>query len=159
MPAAVAAWRSRPVLAWALYDWANSAFALAVLTAFVPVMLAGAWNDGAPSSVTTFRLGMANGLASLIVVLLAPLLGAMTDQARRRKPWLAVFTVLGIVATALLAGVGFGDWHAAMLLFVLASVGFFAANSAYGKTEQQSIAPQHYYSIIANSYIFIVAAF
>ena len=38
-------WRSRPVLAWALYDWANSAFALAVLTAFVPVMLAGFWND------------------------------------------------------------------------------------------------------------------
>lgn len=119
------------MLAWALYDWANSAFALAVLTAFVPVMLAGFWNDGAPSAVTTFRLGIANGFASLLVVLLAPLLGAMTDQVRRRKPWLALFTVLGIVATALLAGVGAGNWQMALLLFALASVGFFAANSLY----------------------------
>ena len=119
------------MLAWAFYDWANSAFALAVLTAFVPVMLAGTWNDGAPSAVTTFRLGLANGLASLVVVLLAPMLGAMTDQARRRKPWLALFTVLGIVATALLAGIDPGEWELAMLFFVLASVGFFAANSLY----------------------------
>ena len=119
------------MLAWALYDWANSAFALAVLTAFVPVMLAGFWNDGAPSAVTTFRLGIANGFASLLVVLLAPLLGAMTDQVRRRKPWLALFTVLGIVATGLLAGVGAGHWQMALLLFALASVGFFAANSLY----------------------------
>jgi len=119
------------VLGWALYDWANSAFALAVLTAFVPVMLGGAWNDGAPSTMTTFRLGMANGVASLIVVVLAPMLGAMTDQARRRKPWLAMFTVLGVVATALLATAGPGGWQLAMLCFILASVGFFAANSLY----------------------------
>ncbi len=119
------------MLAWALYDWANSAFALAVLTAFVPVMLAGAWNDGAPSNVTTFRLGIANGLASLVVVLLAPLLGAMTDQARRRKPWLAFFTLLGVAATMLLAAIGPGGWQLAMFCFVIASVGFFAANSLY----------------------------
>lgn len=124
-------WRDRPVLAWALYDWANSAFALAVLTAFVPVMLAGAWNDGAPSNVTTFRLGIANGLASFVVVLLAPLLGAMTDQARRRKPWLAFFTLVGVAATVLLAAVGPGGWQLAMACFVVASVGFFAANSLY----------------------------
>lgn len=119
------------MLAWAFYDWANSAFALAVLTAFVPVMLAGAWNDGAPSPVTTFRLGLANGLASLVVVLLAPLLGAMTDQARRRKPWLAAFTLVGVVATMLLAAAGPGGWLLAMVCFVIASVGFFSANSLY----------------------------
>jgi len=124
-------WRSRPVLAWALYDWANSAFALAVLTAFVPVMLAGAWNDGAPSTVTTFRLGLANGISSLLVVLLAPMLGAMTDQARRRKPWLALFTLLGIIATMLLALIAPGGWQLALACFILASVGFFAANSLY----------------------------
>jgi len=137
-------WRSRPVLAWALYDWANSAFALAVLTAFVPVMLAGTWNDGAPSTVTTFRLGMANGLASLIVVVLAPMLGAMTDQARRRKPWLALFTMLGVVATALLAGIGPGGWQPAMLCFVLASVGFFAANSLYDAMLIDVAEPAHF---------------
>jgi UMF1 family MFS transporter len=94
-------------------------------------MLSGTWNDGAPSSVTTFRLGMANGLASLIVVVLAPMMGAMTDQALRRKPWLAFFTILGVIATVLLATAGPGGWRLAMFCFVLSSVGFFAANSLY----------------------------
>jgi UMF1 family MFS transporter len=145
-------WRSRPVLAWALYDWANSAFALAVLTAFVPVMLAGAWNDGAPSTVTTFRLGIANGLASLVVVVLAPMLGAMTDQARRRKPWLAVFTALGVVSTMLLAAAGPGGWQLAMLCFVFASVGFFAANSLYDAMLMDVAEPAAYDRVSALGY-------
>jgi UMF1 family MFS transporter len=140
------------VLGWALYDWANSAFALAVLTAFVPVMLGGAWNDGAPSTVTTFRLGMANGVASLIVVVLAPMLGAMTDQARRRKPWLALFTILGVVATALLAGAGPGGWQLAMLCFILASVGFFAANSLYDAMLVDVAEPLEYDRVSALGY-------
>jgi MFS transporter, UMF1 family len=124
-------WRDRPVLGWALYDWANSAFALVVLTAFVPVMLGGFWNDGAPSTVTTFRLGVANGLASALVVLLAPLLGALTDQGQSRKSWLAVFTGIGVVGTAALAVAGPGGWPLGLGWFVVASVGFFAANSLY----------------------------
>lgn len=124
-------WRDRPVLGWALYDWANSAFALVVLTAFVPVMLGGFWNDGAASTVTTFRLGWANGLASALVVLLAPMLGAFTDQGRGRKRWLTAFTAVGVVGTAALAIPGAGHWAAALAWFVVASVGFFAANSLY----------------------------
>ena len=149
---AFAVWRDRPVLAWAFYDWANSAFALAVLTAFVPVMLGGLWNDGAPSTVTTFRLGLANGIASSIVVLLAPLLGAVTDQARRRKPWLALFTGLGVVATALLAGVGPGHWQMALLWFVLGSVGFFAANSLYDAMLIDVAEPRTYDRVSAFGY-------
>ena len=124
-------WRDRPVLAWAFYDWANSAFSLLVVTAFVPLMLGGFWNDGAASPVTTFRLGVGNAVASAVVVLLAPLLGAITDQAGRRKPWLATFTALGVLATVGLAAVGPGGWPLAMVCFVLASIGFFAANSLY----------------------------
>ncbi len=124
-------WRDRPVLAWAFYDWANSAFSLLVVTAFVPLMLGGFWNDGAASPLTTFRLGVGNGIASAVVVLLAPLLGAMTDRAGRRKPWLAAFTALGVLATAGLAAVGPGGWPLAMVCFVLGSIGFFAANSLY----------------------------
>jgi UMF1 family MFS transporter len=124
-------WRDRPVLAWAFYDWANSAFSLLVVTVFVPLMLGSFWNDGAASPVTTFRLGVGNGVASVVVVLLAPLLGAMTDRTGRRKHWLAAFTALGVLATAGLAAVGPGGWPLAMVCFVLGSIGFFAANSLY----------------------------
>jgi UMF1 family MFS transporter len=124
-------WRNRPALAWAFYDWGNSAFSLLVVTVFVPLMLGSFWNDGAASPVTTFRLGVGNGIASAVVVLLAPLLGAMTDRAGRRKPWLAAFTGLGVLATVGLAAVGPGGWLLALLCFVLGSIGFFAANSLY----------------------------
>lgn len=131
LPGSKRLWRNRPILAWAFYDWANSAFSLLVVTAFVPLMLGGFWNDGAASPLTTFRLGVGNGIASAVVVLLAPLLGAMTDRAGRRKPWLAAFTALGVLATVGLAAVGPGGWPLAMVCFVLGSIGFFAANSLY----------------------------
>jgi UMF1 family MFS transporter len=135
-------WRNRPVLAWAFYDWGNSAFSLLVVTVFVPLMLGSFWNDGAASPVTTFRLGVGNGIASAVVVLLAPLLGAMTDRAGRRKPWLAAFSGLGVLATAGLAAVGPGGWQLALLCFVLGSIGFFAANSLYDALLIDVAAPQ-----------------
>jgi UMF1 family MFS transporter len=135
-------WRNRPVLAWAFYDWGNSAFSLLVVTVFVPLMLGSFWNDAALSPVTTFRLGVGNSLASAVVVLLAPLLGAMTDRAGRRKPWLAAFTGLGVLATAGLAAVGPGGWLLALLCFVLGSIGFFAANSLYDALLIDVAAPQ-----------------
>ncbi len=124
-------WRRRPVLGWALYDWANSAFALIVMTSFVPVMLAGYWNDGAPSSVGTFRLGLANGVASLAVALIAPVLGAMADRSGRRKAWLLWLTGWGAVMTAGLAFVASGMWPWAVALYILASVAFAAGNALY----------------------------
>lgn len=137
-------WRDRPVLAWAFYDWANSAFALAVMTVFVPLMLGTVWNDGSPSTVTTFRLGMANGIASLVVVIMAPLLGAITDQARRRKPWLALLTAIGVFATGMMAALGTGDWRMGLVLYVLASIGFFSANSLYDAMLMDVAEPRDY---------------
>ncbi len=134
----------RPVIAWALYDWANSAFALAVITAFVPVMLAGPWNDGAASTVTTFRLGLTNGLSSLAVVLIAPLIGAITDQAGHRKRWVAWFTFGAALCTASLCWVPDGGWLAGLALFVLASSGFFAANSLYDAMLMDVAQPEEY---------------
>jgi UMF1 family MFS transporter len=144
--------RPREVWSWALYDWANSAFSLSVLTVFVPVLLGGLWNDGAESTVTTFRLGLANGLASAVVVLLAPVLGAVTDQARRRKPWLALLTALGVAATAGLFGLGAGDWPLAVALFVLASIGFFGANALYDAMLMDVAAPRDYDRVSALGY-------
>ncbi len=124
-------WFQRPVLGWALYDWANSAFALTVITAFVPVMLAEYWNDGAASTVTTFRLGAANSLASLLIVILAPVIGAIADRAGRRKGFLMVFAGLGMVMTSSLFFVAQGLWPLALFCYVCASVGFAGGNVLY----------------------------
>ena len=119
------------IISWAFYDWANSAFSLSVVTAFVPVLLAQYWNDGAASTVTTFRLGWANSLASLLVALLAPVVGAIADRAGRRKGLLLIFAALGVVMTGAIYFVAQGQWLIAILLYILASIGFTGSNSLY----------------------------
>ena len=124
-------WLRRPVIGWAFYDWANSAFSLSVVTAFVPVLLAEHWSDGVDSTVTTFRLGMANGLASLIVAFSVPFIGALADRAGYRKGLLIVLASLGIVMTGSLYFVAQGQWPVAVGCYVVAVVGFAGSNSLY----------------------------
>jgi UMF1 family MFS transporter len=120
----------RQVIAWALYDWGNSAFALSVLTVFFPVFLGRYWIGDAGVS-STFVLGMANGLASLVIVVLAPILGAIADAAAARKRWLAAFAFMGALMCVLLGLVEAGQWPMATLLFMLGVIGFSGANVFY----------------------------
>ena len=63
----------RPVIGWALYDWANSAFATTVMAGFFPVFFKQYWSVGTEAAVSTFRLGLLSGAGSLVVALSAPL--------------------------------------------------------------------------------------
>jgi MFS transporter, UMF1 family len=121
----VKAWfAARPALSWALYDWANSAFATTVLAGFFPTFFRQFWSVGAESAVTTFRLGMANAAAGLAIALLAPLLGAIADRGGHRKRMLLAFSLLGICSTFAMFFVGHGQWLPAALLFALGTLGF-----------------------------------
>ncbi len=115
----------RPVLSWALYDWGNSAFATTVMAGFFPVFFKQYWSAGADVTVSTFRLGMINGIASLAIALMAPLLGAMADRGGTRVKLLAMFTVLGVAMCAGLYWVERGDWLMAAVFYAMASVGFW----------------------------------
>ncbi len=123
--------RQRPVFAWALYDWANSAFATTVMAGFFPIFFRQYWNTDAEATLSTFRLGMANGTASFILAVLAPLLGAIADRGNARMRFLAVFTALGVVMTAALYFVEQGAWQWAAVLYVGASVGFWGGMIFY----------------------------
>ncbi len=114
----------RPVVAWALYDWANSAFATTVMAVFFPIFFKQYWSAEAEATVSTFRLGLANGAGSLLIALLAPLLGAMADRGGARLRMLAFFTLLGAAMTAGLFWVQQGDWVAAAFVYTMAGFGF-----------------------------------
>lgn len=114
----------RAVFGWAIYDWANSAFATVVMAGFFPVFFASYWSEGADPTVTTARLGMANSLAGITVALLAPVLGAIADRGTARKRFLVFFAYMGAVSTCGLWMVAEGRWPAAIALYVIASVGF-----------------------------------
>ena len=86
------------LVAWAFYDWANNGFATVILTF---VFSAYFTRRVAPDSVSGSALwGNMVGIAGLLVALGGPLWGATADQNGRRKPWLVVFTLLCVTATA-----------------------------------------------------------
>ncbi len=114
-----------------MYDWANSAFATTVMAGFFPVFFKDYWNAGLDPVDSTFRLGVANSLASLLIVLMAPLLGAVADRLARRKAMLLAFALLGSLMTAGLYLAGQGEWQLAMFLYVFAMIGFSGSNIFY----------------------------
>jgi UMF1 family MFS transporter len=114
-----------------MYDWANSAFATTVLAGLFPVFFKTYWCQGADAATSTLRLGIANATASVIIVLLAPVLGAIADAGGLGKRLLALFAALGIVATGSLWFVAQGQWVGAFVLFVVAGVGFMGGNVFY----------------------------
>src|SRR6266571_8301427 len=99
----------RPVFGWAMYDWANSSFATTVMAGFFPLFFKQFWNAGVPATESTFRLGLANGAASLLVALVAPLVGAIADKGSARVRLLGLYTVLGAATTAGMFLVSKGD--------------------------------------------------
>jgi UMF1 family MFS transporter len=121
----------RPSVAWAFYDWANSAFATTVIAGFFPLFFKQYWSAGTDVTVSTFQLGAANSLASIVVALCAPVLGAMADHRGNKKTFLLVFAALGITMTGGLYTVAQGAWQAAIVLFVLATIGFAGSNIFY----------------------------
>lgn len=117
--------RRRVQLAWALNDWANSAFATTVLVGFFPIFFKQYWaRDLAPTEATLY-LGFGNSAAAFVVMLLSPWLGALADRLAAKKRFLALFTGIGVMATLALAFIGPGQWQIAICVFALASIGFF----------------------------------
>jgi len=114
-----------------MYDWANSSFATTVMAGFFPLFFKQYWNAGVVATESTFRLGIANGIASFVVAFMAPLLGAIADKGRARVRLLGLLTALGAILTVALYFVGKGDWSTAAVLYIGASLGFWGGNQFY----------------------------
>jgi len=137
----------RTVWSWALYDWANSAFATVVMAGFFPLLFQDYWSAEVGAAQANLRLGWANAAGSLVIVLVGPLLGAVADRAGRKKAFLAAFAALGMVMTALLARVPGGEWLPAAVLFVCATVGFMGANVFYDALLTDIAPPERWHAV------------
>src|SRR5690242_15248023 len=116
--------KRKPVIAWAFYDWANSAFATTVMAGFFPVFFQKFWSTDVTATETTARLGYGSAIAGAVIAILAPILGAIADRGGTRKKFMFFWTLLGVVATAALYFTAKGDWLPALACFVLATIGF-----------------------------------
>ena len=121
----------RAVWSWAFYDWANSAYSTTVMAGFFPLFFKEYWADPHNPSQSTFYLGMANSIASMVVAALAPLLGSVADQGSAKKKFLTFFAFLGVIMTGGLWMVAQGNWQMAVLFYVIATIGFASGNVFY----------------------------
>ncbi len=114
----------RPDLrAWAMYDWANSAFQTTIVGAVFPIYFQRVAAADLPDSLATSRYAWATTVAILIVAIVAPLLGAVADYAPVKKKLLGAFLAVGVSATAAMYAIQRGDWMLALALFVVGNVG------------------------------------
>ncbi len=109
--------------AWAMYDWANSAFQCTIITAVFPVYYGSVAADGLPGATATARFATATTIALTIIALASPVLGAYADFAGAKKRMLAAFMAMGVASTAAMFLIERGDWRLALALFVIANIG------------------------------------
>jgi len=121
----------RAVWSWAFYDWANSAYSTTVIAGFFPLFFKEYWADPHNPNQSTFYLGMANSIASIVVAALAPLLGSVADRGSAKKKFLTFFAFLGAIMTGGLWMVAHGNWQMAVLFYVMATIGFASGNVFY----------------------------
>ena len=116
--------RKRGIVAWCVYDWANSSFP-AVISTFV---FATYFTEVVAPSTTlgTAMWSWSVTLSALAIAILSPVLGSIADAAGRRKPWVFVCTVLTVAATFALWEVKPDPSYAllGLVLYGLANAGF-----------------------------------
>ena len=122
----------RRVNAWTMYDWANSAFATTILAAVLPIyfsQVAGATLPSAAVATAYWSFGLSISL--LLIAIVSPILGTISDIMRGKKLFLAIFAGIGIIGTALLVFVKTGDWVLASILAIIGRIGFNGSLTFY----------------------------
>ena len=129
------------VAAWCMYDWANSAFVTCMTTAVLPVYYLSLFLDASHVELNVLGLtwrtsGLAlwsytTALSMFLVVLAAPILGAVADLARGKKRFLAVCVFAGAIATAAISTISAGNYLLCSALFIVANFLWSAGNVFY----------------------------
>ena len=110
------------VFSWLLFDFANTSFSVIMVTFVFPLYFKNVICNGEPSGDALW--GFSISLSMLLVALISPVLGAAADYSGKRKRFLFVFTLISVVATAMLSFSGPGMAVTAIALFILANIGF-----------------------------------
>lgn len=139
---------------WVFYDVGNSAFATTVISGFFPVFFKKYWSTGVATEISTARLGIALGLAGLVMAVLAPFWGRKSDRSSQRKNWLFAFATLGISATVALAAVPEGHWVLAIFFYCAAYIGFEASLIFYDSLLPLVSKPENYNKVSSQGYAF-----
>jgi MFS transporter, UMF1 family len=122
----------RPELrAWAMYDWAVSSVQTTIMVAVFPVYFANIAKGDLGESRTTQAIATANTIVAIILAVLSPVLGAVSDYVAAKKRMLGASMIVGAVAVAGMFFVQQGDYRLALVLFVISLIGATASTIFY----------------------------
>lgn len=121
----------RELRAWAMYDWANSAFVTTVMAAVLPIYFSNIAEDTLGKATATAYWGYTQAVALALGVVIALTTGALADYLGARKRFLAAFALLGVLGTSALWFAGNGDWMMASAFYIIGHIGFAGGNVFY----------------------------
>ena len=116
--------KSKGLISWALYDWANSSYFVIIQTFVFAAYFAETIAENV--EVGTAQWGNMIGFAGIFIAISAPFFGAIADQAGKRKPWIAFFTIVCVIGSGFL-------WYATpepSSLWLALSLGFISTIAA-----------------------------
>lgn len=123
--------KKKEIYSWALYDWANSAFATTILATVLPIFYKDVAARGLENHLATSYWGYTQTVAMLVIALISPVLGAIADYSHSKKILMRFFAYVGIIGTGLLFIVKEGNYILASILFIFGNIGFSGANVFY----------------------------
>ena len=117
---------------WIFYDWANSAYSIIITTAVFPLYYKAVATDaGVSLSNSTAYLGYSVAIATFILAMIGPILGAIADYEGLKKKFFLFFFLMGTVSTVSLAFVPGDNWLWLLIIYTITAVGFHGANIFY----------------------------
>ncbi|HUP89439.1 MAG TPA: MFS transporter, partial [Longimicrobiales bacterium] len=119
----------REVFSWAMYDFGSSAYNTLILTFIYGVFFAKVIAPDFDHGTVLWTRGL--NISALVVALISPVLGAVADYSGRKKLFLVSFATTSIVFTSILFAFDAGAATQALLVFVIATIGFEASNVFY----------------------------
>lgn len=99
----IALFLSMPILAWALYDFANTIFSANIVTLFFPQYITEIVGTNARlEQISSTVIAYANAASAILLIIFSPLFGVLMDRTNRRQKYVVIFTILTVVASILM---------------------------------------------------------
>ncbi|NTW70741.1 MAG: MFS transporter [Eubacteriaceae bacterium] len=119
-------------ISWILYDCGNSAYSIIITTAIFPIYFTSMSSiAGVSDAVTTAWWNYGNSFATLLIVLLSPILGTIADYKDFKKRFFTFFALLGVTFSIALAFIPTDQWQVMMIFYIITVVGFSGSNIFY----------------------------
>lgn len=138
-----------------MYDWAISGFQTTIIGAVLPIFFRQVACHNVPQNhLATSIWGYISSIAMTCVALLSLLLGPVSDHSAVKKPFLGLFTGIGIIFTGAMAFTGAGQWLWISILFIVASIAAAGSEVFYDGLLPHIAAPEELDRISTRGYAY-----